>query len=98
MRASAADRVHQPLGLDEPGGIDLVPFPLRGDAVANRLGDLGVGGSAAQAAARTSVSSSENRQLRSLPSDVSRIRLQLMQKGRLTEAMKPTRPPPSAYS
>ncbi len=26
---SAADRVHQPLGFDEPGGVDLVPFPLR---------------------------------------------------------------------
>ncbi len=37
-----------------------------------------------------SVSSSANRQLRSLPSDVSRIRLQLAQNGRLTEAMKPT--------
>ena len=44
-----------------------------------------------------SVSSSENRQLRSLPSEVSRMRLQLMQNGRLTDAMKPTRPPPSAY-
>ena len=41
---------------------------------------------------RTSVSSSENKQLRSLPSAVRRIRLQLMQNGRLTEAMKPTEP------
>ena len=36
---SAADRVHQPLGLDEAGRVDLVPLPLRGDAVADRARD-----------------------------------------------------------
>ena len=40
-----------------------------------------------------SVSSRENKQLRSFPSEVSRRRLQLRQKGRVTEAMKPTRWP-----
>ena len=45
---------------------------------------------------RTSVSSSEKRQLRNLPSAVSRSRLQLRQNGRLTEAIMPTRPRRSA--
>src|SRR6185437_5807254 len=47
---------------------------------------------------RTSVSSSANRQYRSLPSDVSRMRLQFRQNGLLTDAINPTRPLPSAYS
>ena len=38
-RGSASDRMHHPLGLDEPSGINLVPLPLRGDAVADRGGD-----------------------------------------------------------
>jgi hypothetical protein len=46
--------------------------------------------------ARRSVSCSENRQVRSLPSAVSRIRLQSPQNGSLTGLMKPMRPWPSA--
>lgn len=38
--ASAANRVHQPLGLDESSGIDLVPFPLRRDGLTNGPGNL----------------------------------------------------------
>ncbi len=45
-----------------------------------------------------SVSSMLNRQLRILPSAVSRKRLQLRQKGWLTEAMSPMRPVPSSNS
>ena len=44
----------------------------------------------------TSVSSIANRQYRSLPSLVSRMRLQFRQNGRLTDAMNPTVPSPSA--
>src|SRR5436190_1689266 len=45
---SAADRVHQPLGLDEPRGVDLVPLPLAGDALAEDPGDRVVVGPAAE--------------------------------------------------
>ena len=41
----------------------------------------------------TSASSMANRQLRTLPSEVRRMRLQLRQNGREIEAMMPTRPP-----
>ena len=93
---SAADRVHQPLGLDEPGGVDLVAFPLGGDAVADGLRRSSASAAPPRSRPRMSVSSRAKRQLRSLPSEVRRIRLQLMQNGRLTEAIRPTRPPPSA--
>ena len=46
--------------------------------------------------ALTSVSSRLNRQFRNLPSAVMRKRSQLMQKGRLTDAMIPMRPIPSS--
>ena len=93
---SAADRVHQPLRLDEAGGVDLVPFPLAGDALAERPGRARRRSAPPRSRARMSVSSRANRQLRSLPSAVRRTRLQLTQNGRLTEAIRPTRPPPSS--
>ena len=98
MRLSAANRVHQPLRLDETRGVDLVPFPLRGDALADGPGDLGVVGSpTAQEPPDVRLVECEQA-VAQLAVGVSRRRLQLMQNGRLTEAMKPTRPPPSAYS
>ena len=35
-----ADRMHQPLGLDESGGVDLVPLPLGGDGFTDGADDL----------------------------------------------------------
>ena len=96
--ASPPDRVHQPLGLDEPGGVDLVPFPFGGDAMSRMARAISASDAPPRSKARISVSSRAKKQLRSLPSEVSRTRLQLMQNGRLTEAMRPTRPPPSTYS
>ena len=37
---STANRIHRSLGLNEAGGIDLVPFFLRGDALLDRGRDL----------------------------------------------------------
>ena len=93
--ASPADRVHQPLGLDEPGGVDLVPFPLAA-TLSRRAPAISASEAPARSKARMSVSSRAKRQLRSLPSAVRRTRLQLPQKGRLMEAIRPTRPPPSS--
>src|SRR3989304_6454638 len=45
---SAADRVPRPGGLDEPRRIDLVPFFLGRDRIANCRGDLGIGSTAAE--------------------------------------------------
>ena len=50
----------------------------------------------ARSGARRSVSLSENRQVRSLPSAVSRIRSQSPQNGSETGLMNPIRPLPSA--
>ena len=50
----------------------------------------------ARIGARKSVSLSENRQVRSLPSAVSRMRSQSEQNGSETGLMKPIRPAPSA--
>ena len=48
LAISPADRVHQPFRLDEPGRIDLMPFPLGRDALADRPDDLVVGRAAAE--------------------------------------------------
>src|SRR5690625_7265544 len=45
-----------------------------------------------RSASRRSVSSRENRQVRTRPSAVRRVRRQSAQKGRVTEAITPTRP------
>jgi hypothetical protein len=45
---SPADRVHEPLGLDEPRGVDFVPFPLPGDTFTKHPGDVRVGRVAAE--------------------------------------------------
>src|SRR5271157_4587824 len=46
-----ADRMHQPLGLNESGGVDLMPLPLGGDGFTDGTDDLFIAGAAAQQAA-----------------------------------------------
>src|SRR5271157_1461834 len=46
-----ADRMHQSLGLNESGGVDLVPLPLGGDGFTDGADDLFVAGAAAEQAA-----------------------------------------------
>ena len=92
---SSPDRVHGPLRLHEPRRVDLVPFPLARARSCGSPPPAPRRPPGRAATAFTSTSSSANRQLRSLPSAVRRRRLQLRQNGRDTEAMMPTRPPPS---
>ncbi len=96
--ASAADRRHRAVGLQErrvvqTGARLLAPHGELPDA-----GDVLVGAVRALvlSAARRSVSSVANRQVRTWPSAVRRVRSQAEQNGRVTEAMTPTRcGPPS---
>src|SRR5208337_2174778 len=46
-----ADRMHQSLGLNESGGVDLVPLPLGGDGFTDGTDDLVIAGAATQQAA-----------------------------------------------
>src|SRR5579872_3539376 len=47
-RRLSPDRIHRALRLDKPGRVDFVPFLLRGNAVANRLGDCSIAGPVSQ--------------------------------------------------
>ena len=97
-----ADLAHRPVGADEVDLPDAVPGPLGAD----RPVDLGgepvvervVVGATCAAIARRSNSSSANRQVRSLPSAVIRIRSHCSQNGSVTLAITPTSPMPSAYA
>ena len=88
---SAADGAHRPRGLDEARLVDAVLELLAPDRVADDLLELVVV-APARSGARRSVSLSENRQVRSLPSAVRRMRLQSPQNGSDTGLMNPIRP------
>jgi molybdopterin-guanine dinucleotide biosynthesis protein A len=92
---SAADGAHRPRRLDEARLVDVVLELLAPDGVADERLELVVE-APARSGSRRSVSCSEKRQVRSLPSAVRRMRLQSAQNGSETGLMKPISPLPSA--
>ena len=92
----AADPRHRARRLDEARLADVVLELLAPDRVAHDLLDLGVASRPSRSGARRSVSFMENRQVRSIPSAVRRMRLQSPQNGSVTGEMKPISPLPSA--
>ena len=87
--------MHQPPRLNESGGVDLVPFPLGGDGFTDGADDLIVAGAAAQQAADVGLLEGEQAVAQVAVGGQADPVVRLMQKGRLTEAIMPMRPPPS---
>ena len=91
----AADHRHRPGRAQEPRLVDAVTRELAPDRLPAAAGASSASVPPVRSRSRTACSSSENRQLRTAPSAVSRSRSQVPQNGSVTLEMSPISPTPS---